>query len=269
MEVDANGKPVTSASTDAAGKGSKGSEIPKELQKFIDPATNQVDFSKVAQSISEAEKKISETSREKAATEAAYKELAVRVGGGSEAAAKPSGDVRASGRKISVEDVAENPDAAIRGAAAETFAALAQPVVDDILAIAHPEIAQVGIDDEGKPVYRDPDFVKGLRAFVATLPPGMKQSLGDLRSAKYVITLYKQLKQEKADAEKNATRETAETKKTNFSESAKQPSKSSTGGKIWKRSEIREMIARRPEEYSRREAEIDAAYAEDRVDLDH
>lgn len=243
-------------------------EIPKELHKFVDPETKQIDYAKVAQSISEAERKISETSREKAATEAAYKELAARVGSPT-GESTATGDVKKSGRKISVEDVATDPDAVIRGAASEAVASLAQPVVDDLLAIAHPEVAQVGVDEEGKAIYKDPEFVKGLQKFVGGLPVAMKQSLGDLRTAKYVIMLYKQIREGKQSTETKKNEETATKKAGLFSESARQPARTTGGGKIFKRSEIREMIARHPDEYARREAEIETAYAEDRVDLDH
>ncbi len=260
-------KAGNAGSTGAAGSGSTETQyegIPEELHNFVDPETKQVDYSKVAKSIREANQKISETTREKATTEAAYKELAARVGGG-----VADGGERKSGRaKISVEDIANDPETAVRGVATDTFASLAQPVVDAVIASAHPEVAQVGFDDAGKPVYKDPDFVQGLQTFVKTLPEPMKQSLGDFRTANYVITLYKQLRT-KAATDQGSTGSGTSKVGGNFSESGKGPSKGSVGGKIWKRSEIRDMIARRPDEYARRQTEIEAAYQEDRVDLDH
>lgn len=275
MDVDANGKPITSPSTGAAGSGGEPqipSDIPKELHKFYDHDKKAVDYAKVAQSLGDAERKITETTREKAAVEGAYRTLAERVGGGD--TTKTAGAVKGSGRKISVEDVASDPDAAIRGGAAETFSTLAQPVVDAVIASVHPEVAQTGTDEMGQPTYKDPEFVKGLRTFVAGMPESIKQSLGDFRTANYVITLYKN-QRERAAADLKASqtgggKEEPTTKRGgNFSESGRGPAKGATSTKIWKRSEIREMIARNPVEYARRQNEIESAYSEDRVDLEH
>ena len=257
-------------STGAAGSGSGGTQyegIPEELHNFVNPETKQVDYSKVAKSIREANQKISDTSREKAATEAAYRELAGRVGGG--AAEGAVGGERKSGRKISIEDIASDPETAVRGVATDTFASLAQPVVDAVIAATHPEVAQVGIDDAGNPTFRDPEFVKGLQVFAKTLPAPLRNSLGDYNTANYVITLYKQLRTAKTGAEQNAAGSGGSKGGGNFSESGKGPSRGAATGKTWKRSEIRDMIARRPDEYARRQDEIQAAYSEERVDLEH
>ncbi len=269
MEVDSTGKPITSASTDAAKGGAGGgseipADLPKELHKFYDPATKTVDYAKVAQSIGEAERKISDTSLEKGAIESAYKELAGRIGGGEGAA----GDVKKSGRKISVEDIATDPEAAVRSVAGDQFSTMAQPVVDAVIAMNHPEVAQVGIGDDGKPVYRDPEFVAGLKRFVGGMPKAIQGNLGNFETANYVISLYKS-QLGKAAQDREVNHDVIKEKGGVFSESSKQPSKAATGkgGKIWSRSEIRELIGRHPEEYARREAEIEQAYVEDRVDL--
>ncbi len=243
-------------------EGSKTTGVPESLQRFVDAETGNVDFEKIAQSFREAEGKVTKASQEAATIKQAYDQVVSSLGKGA-GADTVVGKEKVTGRKLTVEDIVEDPEGAIRGAARGEFENLAKPVVDMLIAVAHPEVAQV-INEDGTEGYADPEFADALTKYMAKLPIGMRQAIAnrDYATIDHVIKTVKGLRK-KVAVESNEEPKTKA--KTNFSESGKGPSRKS-GGKIWKTSEIRNLIQRHPDKYAEQIDEITKAYEEDRVE---
>ncbi len=233
--------------------------VPEALKAFVD-ATGKMDMQKLAQSYSEAQKKITDVSQESIAAKRAYEELLATAGMSSVAPAAAKPDPTVTGRKpLTVDQLVTNPEQAIDSRIDEKTSTSAKQVTEALLAIEHPELAR---DEEGK--FAKPEFVDGLLKYAKTLPPTTRMAMaqGDYATAAHVIRTYKALQRKAAEQVGSSV----QTEKPNFSESGKS-STTRKPGKVWTRSEIREMIARKPEEYRKNEAEIDKAYEEDRVDF--
>jgi hypothetical protein len=226
------------------------SGVPSGLQKFVDSATGTVDLNKLEASYKEAEGKIATTAQEKLEAERAYEELARRMQG---TPGEPGN------RPISFEDLVKDPQAATSQVVDARLNAQAKPIIQAVLEMSHPEI---GVDQTGK--YKNPVFMDGLKKFSAGLPANVQQALksGDYATANWVLGLYKKLS---GGVPASAAPSPAPT---NFSESAQVAAPPPSGGKIWTRSEIRNLVVRDPKAYSSQEAEIRKAYEEGRVKLD-
>lgn len=237
-------------------------EVPENLKRFVGE-DGKVDFEKVSQSFREAEGKVTKTSQEAATLKQAYDQIVSTIGNKTAEGATVVGKT-ATGRKLTVEEIVADPDAAIRGAARGEFENLAKPVVDMLIAVAHPEVAET-IGEDGSTVYGDPEFVDSLQKYMARLPVGMKQAIAnrDYATIDHVIKTVKGLRKKAASVDTDEGKEKG--LKTNFAEGGKGPVKKSNG-KIWTRSEIRELYTRNRSEYARREDEITKAYDEDRVE---
>lgn len=245
-----------SQSTESAPASQVGADVPTEFKRFVDPATGKVDMHKAATSYREAEQNIARTAEEKATIQRAYDEVIKQ----SRPAGEGASPNRATGRKVSIEEFVQDPDATTRSVVRDETSAVAGPIVQAVLSLAHPEVA---LNAEGR--FSNPEFVNGLTEFAKTLPPEIRQSMasGNFASANWVIQLYKDLKKGTATNSNSQT-------KTPFAESAKAPASAEQAtGKVWKRSELRTMSVREPVKYSQLQDEISKAYEEGRVDLDH
>lgn len=274
MKVDATGKPVEegAAAASGGGDGKKTVAIPKSLERFVDSTSGTLDMEKVAENLLESERKVTKAGEEKATIQAAYEALVAQ--GGDKVKAAP---VNATGRKkVTVDDLTIDPDAVIRGTVNEEVEGDRRAVSSMLLAMAHPEMAEVIDEGTGETRFADPEFAAGLKRYIGTLPRTTQAALKamDYQTMDHTIKTFKALRA-KIAAQKDETLEEAEERlpsrrrtgevKTNFAESGRGATKK-TGGKIWRTAEIREMIARHPEEYAKNEAEITKAYEEDRVE---
>ncbi len=235
--------------------------VPEALKTFVG-ADGKLDIAKVAQSMTEAQQKVTDATQESVAARQAYETLLATAGNPS-AAASPNAAAKVPGRDapLTADQLVTNPTEAIDSRIDKKVQPTARAIVEALLAVEHPELAR---DEEGK--YADPKFVDGLLKYAGTLPPTTRAAMaqGDYATAAHVIRTFKALQKKAADAVATNTDTTRE--RPNFSESGKSASVR-TPGKIWTRSEIREMVVKRPDEYRKNEAEINKAYSEDRVDF--
>jgi hypothetical protein len=231
------------------GQDGTGSSVPKGLERFAD-ATGKVDYGKVAQSYLELEKKFTVTAQERATYQQALAVAQSRVGAGA-----PANGAEVETGRSEIEELADDPRRYVEGTAARTIATMAQPIVKSILAMAHPEVAEVSPG-----VYKDPQFVEGLRQFAATMPMSIQQSLlaGDYQNSDWVIKLYKSQLAGGASSGQAGGSDAQFTENAGGAGPARQ-------GKIWTRAEIRQMMEREPAKYAEMEPEINKAYAERRV----
>lgn len=226
--------------------------IPSNLVKFVG-ADGKVDMAKLSQSYQEAEQKITATTQELAEERRRQAERTA-------APAQPTNVVKESGRKITLEDLATDPDAVIRSAVAETAAASGQPMAEAMIAIAHPEVAVL---PDGK--YKDPEFVKGLQEWAKTLPVETQKSLANRNysTMEWAVRQYKYMREKASTSTPDQTKP-----RPNFSESASSASSQVPAGKVYSRSEIRNMYVKEPAKYRALADDIAKAYNEGRVKLD-
>jgi hypothetical protein len=209
--------------------------IPKGLERFAG-SDGKVDINKIGASYLELEKSHYQQGQKYSTLEKAYKTIADKV----EAPRVDPDEAR--GREF--DNFTQDPKGYTEKVASQTLAEGAAPIMNAILTMAHPEL-------------NDPAFRQGLDEFAATLPPALKGNLMDFQHADWAIKLYKQQLGARSASPGSALPHT------------ESPSAShGTEGKTFTRSEIKEMMYKRPGEYAARADEIAAAYRENRVKPD-
>lgn len=242
MELDKDGKPIT-AST-AAG-------TPDErLKKFVG-ADGKVDVEKLSQSYLETERMAHEATSKRAEAERAYAVLAEQLGDKSHGMAGVDGVAGRDGEDGERVTTAEKP----------LTRADAQPVVQGMLELIHPEVAF----DPATNVPKNQKFWDGLVGYVKTLPLSVKQAIaaGDFQAQDWAIKQYKAFSGA-TQKTGTATGSASQGERPNFIEGA---SPSVDGGKKqWTKAEIDNLIQHNPKEYARiADTDIADAYKEGRV----
>lgn len=222
----------TSASTAPAAAPAAQPTVPAGLEKFVGE-NGALDPNKVAQSYLEVEKTLRQREAESAQLRQALNALS-QNGSGTTPAQNTSDDPEAELRNF-----VKEPKAYIRGLLETMSAPLAKELSLTALKTKHPELNDQKFSDE-------------VGQWVATLPPSIRAAEGSFDGADYLVTLYKE--------HKKGTSQPA-TGTNTLGPSASTPS----GGKIFSRAEIRQLMTSNPAKYNELEPEISKAYAEGRV----
>ena len=234
----------------------------EKLNKFRNE-DGTLDLVKLSQGYVESEKMAHEATTKRAEAERAY-QLAVAEQDENRRRVDPygaGGDAGEPGRYSTQQPT--SPDEAELGTEEYVRTEDAQPVIQAIVETVHPEISY----DFEKGQYKDPEFMNGLKLYVARLPMNVKQSIraGSFESTDWAIRQYKLLRGKAQEPNPNNSSQTAlGGPKPNFSESSSS-SQSEMGGKIWSKKEIKDLYTHNRAEYARRADEISKAYEEKRV----
>ena len=236
--------------------------VPESLQKFKNE-DGTLDVAKLSQGYMESEKMAHEANQKRAEADRALQL----------AQAGPVTDPYGVGREApgagrsqaSDTDDAEYQDDTTEKVSEREYvrAEDAQPVIQALIETTHPEV----VFDPAKGQFANPEFIAGLKGFVATLPLATKQSIarGEFASTEWAIRHYKKLRGgEQETASQTHTNFAGGQEKPNFTEGSSSTAQS--GDQVmWSRAKIKKLYTQNRAEYARREAEISKAYKEGRV----